>query len=104
MDREARWDIDHVGLLVQKSSIGPRVFLSHSHADKRFVRSLAAKLSAKKINVWIDEAEIRPGDSLIEKLRAAIDSVDVLVAVLSRASINSPWEKNRRRPSPKNWT
>jgi hypothetical protein len=93
MDREASWDIDHVGLLMQKSKVSPHVFLSYSHADKRFVKSLVAKLSAKQIKVWIDEAEIRPGDSLIDKLRDAIDSVDVLVAVLSRASINSPWVK-----------
>jgi hypothetical protein len=93
IDREAGWDIDHVGLLLQRSNVGPRVFLSHSHVDKRFVRSLAEKLSAKKINVWIDEAEMWPGDSLIDKLRKAIDSVDILVAVLSRTSIKSRWVK-----------
>lgn len=93
IDREVRWDIDYIGFVTQKANTAPKVFLSHSHTDKRFVRSLAKKLTSKKIKVWIDEAEIRPGDSLIEKLRNAIDSVDVLIAVLSRASINSPWVK-----------
>jgi TIR domain len=93
IDREARWDVDYVGFVTQKANTAPKVFLSHSHADKRFVRSLAKKLTAKKIKVWIDEAEIRPGDSLIEKLSNAIDSVDILIAVLSRASIKSAWVK-----------
>lgn len=93
IDREARWDVDYVGFVTQKANTTPKVFLSHSHTDKRFVRSLAKKLTSKKIKVWIDEAEIRHGDSLIEKLRNAIDSVDVLIAVLSRASINSAWVK-----------
>lgn len=91
IDQEVRWDIDHVGFLVQQSKPVPRVFLSHSHADKRFVRSLAAKLTSKRIKVWIDKAELRPGDSLIEKLRSALDAVTVVVAIISPASINSPW-------------
>ena len=69
----------------------PRVFISHSHEDKRFVRSLAARLRRNRIKVWIDEAEIQHGDSLIEKLRAAIDRVDILLAVISPASIRSRW-------------
>jgi TIR domain. len=69
------------------------VFLSHSHSDKRFVRNLAKALREKGIGVWVDDAEIRVGESLIEKLRSAIDNVDYVVAVLSEASIKSEWVK-----------
>ena len=41
--------------------------------------------------VWIDEAEINIGDSLIEKIRNGLDQVDYVAAILSRASIDSPW-------------
>jgi hypothetical protein len=67
------------------------VFLSHSHADKPFARRLANELKAAGHGVWIDEAEIDIGDSLIEKIRDGIDQVDYVAAILSRASIDSAW-------------
>lgn len=69
----------------------PRVFLSHNHKDKQFVRNLGIKLKESGIHVWIDEAEIMHGQSLIETLRGAIDSVDLLIAVISPSSIASSW-------------
>lgn len=67
------------------------VFLSHSHADKPFARRLAARLESEGHGVWIDEAEINIGDSLIEKIRDGIDQVDYVAAILSSASIGSEW-------------
>lgn len=67
------------------------VFLSHSHEDKTFARKLTASLRASGHGVWIDEAEINIGDSLIEKIREGLDQVDYVAAILSSASINSPW-------------
>lgn len=69
----------------------PYVFLSYSSKDKRFVRGLAAKLETAGIRVWLDEAEIKVGQSLIGRLREAIDSVDFLVVILSKASVESHW-------------
>jgi len=70
-------------------SIG--VFLSHNSNDKPFVRKLARDLESHGVNCWIDEAEIKIGDSLVEKIREGIDSVDYVAVVLSHDSINSPW-------------
>lgn len=67
------------------------VFLSHSHADKPFARKLAASLRSAGHGVWIDEAEINIGDSLVEKIREGLDQVDYVAAILSSASIDSPW-------------
>lgn len=67
------------------------IFLSHSHADKPFARRLAADLRLAGHTVWIDEAEINIGDSLIEKIRDGLDQVDYVAAILSSASIASPW-------------
>jgi hypothetical protein len=66
-------------------------FLSHAHEDKPFVRNLAAHLRAAGHSVWIDEAEINVGDSLIEKISAGLDQVDFVCAVLSKSSIESRW-------------
>jgi hypothetical protein len=45
------------------------VFLSHSGNDKSFVRKLAAAIEqenfeGRKLTAWVDEAEIRPGQSI----------------------------------------
>ena len=41
--------------------------------------------------MWLDEAEMLPGDSLIGKIEAAVGRVDYLGVVLSRNSVVSPW-------------
>ena len=39
------------------------VFLSHSSKDKPVVRELAARLQKDGIRVWLDEKQIKPGES-----------------------------------------
>src|SRR5437016_2632636 len=67
------------------------IFLSHSHKDKAFVKRLTLDLRRRGHVVWVDEAEINVGDSLIEKIREGIDRVDFVAAVISRASVKSKW-------------
>ncbi len=67
------------------------VFLSHSHEDKTFARRLAADLRKAGHAVWIDEAEINIGDSLIARIRDGLDQVDFVAAILSSSSIKSQW-------------
>ncbi len=72
---------------------GDGVFLSHSSKDKQFVRWLGTQLQKKGHFVWIDEAEIRAGESLIDKISEGLGSVEYVVAILSKASIKSEWVK-----------
>jgi len=67
------------------------LFLCHSAKDKDFAHRLATDLNARGIGVWIDEAEMRIGDSLIGKIEEAIDQVDCLGVVLSPDSVSSEW-------------
>lgn len=69
----------------------PSIFLSHNHKDKPFVRQLANDLATKGIKVWIDEAEIKIGDSLIRKISSGIYEMDFLGVVLSPDSVQSRW-------------
>jgi hypothetical protein len=69
----------------------PSIFLSHTWKDKPFARRLASELTQLGARVWIDEAEIKLGDSLIEKIRTGIDEMDYLAVVLSPDSVTSPW-------------
>ena len=40
---------------------------------------------------WLDEAEMRVGDSLIRKIQGAIDQTDFLCVILSPNSVSSEW-------------
>lgn len=67
------------------------IFLSHNHKDKPFAKLLTAELLARGFHVWLDEAEIRVGDSLISKISSAIQECNYLGVVLSPNSVNSDW-------------
>jgi hypothetical protein len=75
----------------------PSVFMSHSHADKPFVRRLGGDLAALGAKVWIDEAELRIGDSLFAKIENAIDAADFLAIHLSPSSVDSRWVQEELR-------
>jgi hypothetical protein len=69
----------------------PSLFISYSHSDKPFVQKLVADLKVSGVSVWVDEAELRVGDSLIVRISSAIDSIDYVAAVLSPHSVTSRW-------------
>jgi|CXWL01.1.fsa_nt_gi hypothetical protein len=93
IDKRVRWDVDYVGLAYLMEPKRHRVFLSHCGSDKPIARQLAAKLQDRGIGVWLDEAELGLGDSLIEKIRGAIDAVDYVAVLLSEESLKSEWVK-----------
>jgi len=66
-------------------------FLSHNSNDKPFVRELARDLKRAGIRIWMDEAEIRIGDSIVDKIGKGIDEADYVIVVLSPNSVDSPW-------------
>lgn len=69
----------------------PSLFLCHSTEDKSFARRIGNDLRSFNLNVWIDEAEIKVGDSLIEKISAGIESVQYMLAIISANSVSSNW-------------
>ena len=69
----------------------PHLFLCHSSNDKKFVRRLAEELNELSVDVWLDEWELAPGDSLHECIGAALESSAYIGIVLSPDSIESKW-------------
>jgi len=55
------------------------------------VRHLGKVLSENGVKVWIDEAEIKVGDSLIRKISEGIKNMEYLGVVLSPNSVSSSW-------------
>lgn len=66
-------------------------FLSHSSADKAFIRQLAADLTANGISVWLDEQRIRVGDSIPEKIAQGLAESDYFLIGMSQKSSESAW-------------
>jgi hypothetical protein len=73
------------------STSAPAVFLSHNWNDKWFVRKLAAELQVYNVRVWLDEAELKIGDSLIAKVHEALGRAKYVVGVISKSSVKSHW-------------
>jgi hypothetical protein len=70
------------------------IFLSHTGVDKPFVRRLREDLLERGVpRVWLDEAEIDIGDSLIAKIDEGMKLSRYIAVVLSKKSIDAPWVK-----------
>jgi hypothetical protein len=67
------------------------IFISYSHADKELARALAEALRRRSMKVWIDEGELKIGDSIIERIATAIADIDFFLALVSESSHNSNW-------------
>ena len=75
----------------ERRSYVTRLFLCHSSADKAFVRRLRRDVERSGVRCWLDETEMKVGDSIREKIEKGIQESDFLAIVLSAASVESPW-------------
>ena len=66
-----------------------KAFISYSHRDKGWVRSLVENLVNEGVDVWLDEKEISVGESIADKIEEGLRSSDSLVLVISPENIQS---------------
>lgn len=71
----------------------PSAFLSHASEDKAsFTEPLGRELTSLGIRPWLDQWEIRPGDSLVMKLfDEGVHAVNAVIVIVSRYSAGKPW-------------
>jgi hypothetical protein len=67
------------------------VFICHASEDKPVVRMLAQFIASHGAAVWLDEWEIKVGDSIIQKVSEGLENASHLVVVLSIHSSTKPW-------------
>lgn len=67
------------------------LFVSYAHADGALVDRLVADLHHAGLPVTFDKWLLQVGDSIIERLSAAVTQADAVVVVLSPASVASNW-------------
>ncbi len=77
-----------------KSHKGAKIFLSHSSADKSFVKGLAVDLANQGHLPWLDEWEILGGESIPTRVAEGLEASDFVVIVLSENSTKSKWVEN----------
>jgi len=70
------------------------VFICHASEDKdNLVRPLAKALKKQNVEVWYDEFELKPGDSLRESIDRGLAQSRVGVVVISKAFFAKKWTK-----------
>lgn len=78
--------------LFQKLSLPEaRLFLCHASEDKNTARELGSYLSSRGVEVWLDEWEIRVGDSIVAKINEGLEAASHLALLLSANSVNKLW-------------
>lgn len=71
---------------------GPIVYLAHASENKEdLAMPLAIRLMENGINVWLDKWEIRPGDSLRQRMDEGLESCTHFIVLLTPESINKKW-------------
>lgn len=78
-----------------------KIFISYSSTDKEFVLRLSEDLRGLGHAPWLDEWEVRVGDSIPAKIAQGLTDCQYLVVVLSRRAIESGWVQ--REWSAKYW-
>jgi hypothetical protein len=96
--------MDSVSEVVRGAAIGkkiPKLFVSHASADKdRFVRRFAMRLREQGIDAWVDEWEMNPGDSLLDKIfEEGLKNCEAVIIVLSKHSVSSQWVREELNAS-----
>jgi hypothetical protein len=71
----------------------PKVFVSHASEDKqRFVARFAVRLRENGVDAWLDQWEMKPGDSLVDRIfEQGLKSAQAVIIVLSAVSVTKPW-------------
>ena len=80
-------------IALKMSGTPRKVFLCHASVDKPFVRQVMTDLALAGHEAWIDEFEIKVGDSIVDKISQATASADAFALFLSKASTSSSWVK-----------
>jgi len=79
----------------------PKVFVSHASEDKsRFVVDFARRLRENGVDAWLDQWEMKPGDSLVDKIfEEGLKDARAVIVVLSKTSVLKPWVREELNTS-----
>ena len=101
--------LSQISETVKNLRIHPKVFIIYPHSQKQFVKKLTNDLNQSGINIWLDENELKPGDSIKPKIEKALRESQWVILVPTPEDRGSSWvykeidlayeqEKERSRP------
>lgn len=68
------------------------VFICHAHYDKAaYARPLANALGWRGVSCWVDEAQIGPGDSIIEAVGEGLETARFVVVLVTERFLARNW-------------
>ena len=67
------------------------LFLSHATPDKEWVLTLAERLEARGLRVFVDSREIAVGDNFVLRLSDGLEKSRYMGLVLSSHTLGRPW-------------
>jgi hypothetical protein len=70
-----------------------KLFISHATNDKAIVTRISKRLEDSGVSVWRDDAEIRVGDSIPNRIGDALEDADGLCLMYSENAMKSEWVK-----------
>jgi len=73
------------------SDKGRRLLIYHSSKDKAFANCLYADLVEQGHSPWLDDRDIKPGQSIPKEIQKALKYADYILVLLSQNSIISDW-------------
>jgi hypothetical protein len=68
-----------------------RVFVSHSSEDSQFANLVVKSLRSPDLKPWIDSDQIIAGEDILERLGQGLQTMDVLVFLISETALESRW-------------
>jgi hypothetical protein len=71
-----------------------KVFLSHASEDKQIARRIAERLIENGIDTFFDEWEIRPEDSIRQRIDQGLDECSHFIVLATETSIEKEWVKS----------
>lgn len=67
----------------------PKVFISYSHKDKKFVNELVKELIRRGFSVWQDVISIGVGERILKRMREGIESCPYFLFIITPSSLKS---------------
>ena len=82
-------ELKEKGYDLSKECRKPLVFISYCHANRKDVDQFISALDEEGINYWIDRVDMESGKSLVKSIMTSIDSSDLAITIVSKATLNS---------------
>lgn len=67
-----------------------KIFIAHSSVDRDWAKRFALALRGYAADVWFDEFNIKPGDSIPEAVETGLRSSEVVVMLIDKESLAKP--------------